>query len=117
MALGAFAMAPGRARGIGAVQRVAFGRREAGDSRFHFRAPGGLIRGRRGQRAQGSQMREEGGQRRVEWSFHDSGLISTPLSRAISLPIAKPATAAPSAIDRKCAPLKNRPRSASQPSK
>ncbi len=63
MALGALAMAPGRARGIGAFQRVAFSRREAGDGRFHFRAPGGLIRGRRAQRAQGAQMRQEGAQR------------------------------------------------------
>ena len=44
MALGALSMVCMLAGGVGALQRVAFGGTELGDDRFHFRAPGGLIR-------------------------------------------------------------------------
>lgn len=117
MALGALAAPRALARGLRSLQSVAIGGSDFGDRRIHFRKQRGLLRSALGKRAQARAMGQECGQRGVSGTLHDSGLTATPLSQPMSLPRPKPATAAPSAIARKCAPLSHRVRSASHPSK
>ncbi|GEM_PF-6310108 len=101
MAFGALAMAPGGATASIIFQRLTFDRFEFSYRLFHFREQGGLIRCPSGCVAQGAPMSQEGGNRAVNGGIHESAFTFTPLSHPISLPRAKPATAAPSATARK----------------